>query len=70
MKLHERSSCRFVREYRNYKISILKDLARSHPDEAKAEMLLHRAESIEHLYRQWKNGYIMTDEMMKLIAEA
>lgn len=70
MKLHEKSSCRFVREYCNYKISILTDLAKSHPDDLKSEMLMSRAKSIEHFYNQWRNGYIMTDEMMRLIADA
>lgn len=61
---------RFVREYANYKIRILKDLARSHPDEQKAEKLLARAGSIEHFYSKWRNGFILTDELMELIAKA
>lgn len=68
MKLHEKSSCRFAREYANYKISILKEIAIRHPEDA--DSLNGRIIYIERRYQDWKNGYMMTDEMMRLIAEA
>ena len=68
MKLHEKSSCRFAKEYANYKISILKDIARCHPENTDA--INGRIIYIERRYQDWKNGYMMTDEMMRLIAEA
>ena len=70
MKPHERSSQRFVKEFANWKISILKDLAKASPYEHRAEEFKGRVIYIERLYKQWKNGLIMTTEVMELIAKA
>lgn len=68
MKLHEKSSCRFVKEYCNYKISILKDMARCHPEHA--DEFNGTIVYIERIYRDWSRSFIMTDEVMGLIAKA
>lgn len=70
MKLHERSTQRFVKEYANWKVSILKDMAKWTPDEKRAEAFKGRIYYIEKTYSRWKDGIILTDEAMKLIAEA
>lgn len=64
------STHRFVKEYANYKISLLKELAKWHPDESKAEALNGRIYYIGKLVQRWQDGLIRTDECMKLIAEA
>lgn len=61
---------RFVREYANYKIRTLEDLAKWSPDESKASALKGRAYYIGKLVQRWQDGIILTDECMKLIAEA
>lgn len=68
MKPHERSTQRFVREYANYKVSILKSLADGFPD--KAEALQGRCIYIERLVKRWEDGLVLTDECMELIAKA
>lgn len=70
MKIYEKSSQRFVKEYANWKVSILKDLAKSHPDEDRAEQLNGRAIYIERMYNRWKDGMVTTNEVMALIAKA
>lgn len=67
MKLHERSSQRFVKEYANWKISILEDLAKSHPE--KALILTANITVIKENIKGWERSYITTDEVMRIISE-
>lgn len=67
MKLHEKSKQRFVREYANWKISVLEDLAKNFPEKE----VLNRA-SIAIIRSQvngWELGMVTTDEIMAKIAE-
>ena len=68
MKLHEKSTQRFVKEYCNYKISWLKDLARQHPEHA--DEFKGRIVYIERRYKDWETYIMGVDEAMRLIAEA
>lgn len=67
MKLHERSSQRFVKEYANWKISILEDLAKSYPE--KALILTANITVIKENIKGWERSYITTDEVMRIISE-
>lgn len=61
------SSQRFVKEYANWKISVLKDMARSFPEK---ELLCEsKAVIIGKMVRDWDKGLIRTDEVMSKIAE-
>lgn len=67
MKLHERSKQRFVKEFANWKISILEDLIKSFPEKEainRAHILLIRC-----AVRRWEDGLITTSEIMAKIAE-
>lgn len=59
---------RFVKEYANYKTSVLEDLAKAFPE--KAEPLNGRIIYINNLVQRWQDGLILTDECMELIAKA
>jgi hypothetical protein len=67
MKLHEKSKQRFVREYANWKISALEDLAKSFPEKE----VLNRASIaiIRNQVNGWELGMVTTDEIMAKIAE-
>ena len=67
MKLHETSTQRFVKEYANWKISILEDLAKSFPE--KATMLKVNIVIIRENVKGWERSLITTDEVMRKIAE-
>lgn len=67
MKLHERSTQRFVKEYANWKISILEDMAKCYPE--KALILTANITVIKETVKGWDRGYIMTDEVMRKISE-
>lgn len=66
MKLHERSTQRFVKEYANWKISILEDMARSFPE--KEVTFNAHASIIRSWLKRWEQGMIPTDEIMAKIA--
>ena len=65
-----RSRQRFVKEFANWKIGVLKDLAKYHPDKLKSDELKGRIYYINRLYGKWEDGLMMTTEVMKLIADA
>lgn len=67
MKLHEKSTQRFVKEYANWKISILEDLAKSFPE--KETMLKVNIVIIRENVKGWERSLITTDEVMRKIAE-
>ena len=67
MKLHERSTQRFVKEYANWKISILEDMAKCHPE--KAAFYTASATIVRETYKKWENGLVMTDEAMRKISD-
>lgn len=67
MKLHERSTQRFVKEYANWKISILKDMAKHHPE--KALILTANITVIKEMIKGWERSYITADEVMRKISE-
>ena len=67
MKSFEKSSCRFVKEYANYKISIVKDLKRSFPDNKINDLTLER---IETTLKTFSRHLISVDEAMREIANA
>jgi len=67
MKLHERSSQRFVKEFANWKISVLKDMAKSFPE--RADSFKADIERIEKTYKGWDRGLITTKETMSIINE-
>lgn len=67
MKLHERSTQRFVKEYANWKISILEDLAKCHPE--KALILTVNITIIKETVKGWERSLITTDEVMRKISE-
>lgn len=64
------SKRRFVTEYANYKISLLEEMAKWHPDADKAEAMRGRIYYINKLVQRWQDGIILTDECMELIAKA
>ena len=67
MKLYEKSSQRFVKEYANWKVSILKDMAKSFPEK---EMFYKAgAVIIQEIVNKWERGLIPTDEVMKKISD-
>lgn len=67
MKLHEKSSQRFVKEYANWKVSILKDMAKSFPEK---EMFFKAgAVIVQETVKKWEQGLITTDEVMKKISD-
>lgn len=61
------SKQRFVKEYANWKISILEDMAKAHPE--KAMYLTVQVTLIRECVKKWDNGMVMTDEAMQYIAE-
>lgn len=65
MKLHEKSSQRFVKEFANWQISVLKDMAKSFPD--KADSINEDIERIEKVYKGWESGLVTTKEVMGII---
>ena len=67
MKNYEKSTQRFVKEYANWKISILEDLAKSFPENA--HITRANITVIKETVKGWERGYIMTDEVMTKIAE-
>lgn len=67
MKLHERSTQRFVKEYANWKISILEDLAKNYPE--KALILTANIAIIKEMVKGWERSYITADEVMRKISE-
>lgn len=67
MKLHERSKQRFVKEYANWKISILEDLAKNHPE--KALVLTANITVIKEMVKGWERSFVTTDEVMRKISE-
>jgi len=67
MKNYEKSTQRFVKEYANWKISILEDLAKNFPE--KALILTANIAVIKENVKGWERGYIRTDEVMTKIAE-
>lgn len=67
MKLHEKSTQRFVKEYANWKISILEDLARSFPKNA--EIFKANIVIIRETVKGWERSLITADEVMRKIAE-
>lgn len=74
MKLHERSSQRFVKEYANWKISILEDMAKSHPEKAliltaNITVIKENITVIKENIKGWDRGYVTTDEVMRIISE-
>lgn len=67
MKLHERSTQRFVKEYANWKISILEDMAKHHPE--KALILMANITVIKEMVKGWERSLITADEVMRKISE-
>lgn len=67
MKNFDKSSCRFVKEYANYKISIVKDLKRSFPDNKINDLTLER---IETTLKAFSRHLISVDEAMREIANS
>lgn len=67
MKDFEKTYCRFVKEYANYKISIVKDLKRSFPDDKINDLILER---IEITLKAFSRHLISVDEAMREIANA
>lgn len=61
------SKQRFVKEYANYKIAILEDLAKPFPE--KRDLCSANVTVINKVVRDWERGCIMTDEAMRIIAE-
>lgn len=67
MKNYEKSTCRFVKEYANYKISVCEDLKKSFPTHRTIDITIYRIEVIRDAF----NEHIITvDEAMKKIADA
>lgn len=66
MKLHERSRQRFVKEFANWKISVLEDMIKSFPEKE----ALNRASIaiIRNQVNGWELGMVTTDEIMAKIA--
>ena len=67
MKLYEKSSQRFVKEFANWKISILKDMAKMHPEKEafyKAGIVI-----IRETVSKWDKGIVPTSEAMKKISD-
>lgn len=58
---------RFVKEYANWKVEILEDMAKCHPE--KALILTANITVIRETYKKWENGLVMTDEVMRKISE-
>lgn len=58
---------RFVKEYANWKVEILEDMAKCHPE--KALVLTANITVIRETYKKWENGLVMTDEVMRKISE-
>ena len=67
MKLHERSTQRFVKEYANWKISVLEDMAKCHPE--KALILTANITVIKEMVKGWERSLITADEVMRKISE-
>ena len=67
MKLHEKSSQRFVKEYANWKISILEDMAKSFPE--KEAFYTAGAVIIRETVKKWDRGMVRTDEVMRKISD-
>lgn len=67
MKLYERSTQRFVKEYANWKISILEDMAKHHPE--KALILTANITVIKEMVKGWERNLITADEVMRKISE-
>ena len=67
MKLHEKSTQRFVKEYANWKISILEDMAKHHPE--KALTLTANITVIKEMVKGWERSLITADEVMRKISE-
>ena len=61
------SKQRFVREYANWKIAKLEDLAKSFPN--KATLCTVNAILIKEWLKGWERSLITTDEIMAKIAE-
>lgn len=61
------SKQRFVREFANWKISVLEDMIKSFPEKE----VVNRAyiSLIKCAVRRWEDGLITTDEIMAKIAE-
>ena len=66
MKLHEKSTQRFVKEYANWKISILEDQAKSFPQ--METTLRVNIVIIRETVKGWERSLITTDEAMRKIA--
>lgn len=62
-----KSTQRFVKEYANWKISILEDMAKSFPE--KREFYVAGIVIIKKYVERWENGLITTDEVMRKIAD-
>lgn len=66
MKLHEKSKQRFVKEFANWKISVLEDLIKSFPEKEVTNRTY--ISLIRCAVRGWENGLVTTDEVMSKIA--
>lgn len=62
-----RSKQRFVKEYANWKISVLEDLAKEFPE--KAMLLTADMVCIRKAVEGWERNLITTNEVMKKISE-
>lgn len=62
-----KSTQRFVKEYANWKISILEDMAKSFPE--KREFYVSGIVIIKKYVKGWENGLVTTDEAMRKIAD-
>lgn len=60
-------SCRFVKEYANYKIGILEDMEKDFPEKAFA--LTAQTVLIRQCVKKWEQGMVTTDEAMAYIAD-
>ena len=54
---------RFVKEYANWKIAILEDMAKSFPEKEVGATI------VRETYKKWENGLVPTDEVMRKISE-
>ena len=58
---------RFVKEYANWKIAILEDMAKSFPEKEAFDKV--GATIVRETYKKWENGLVPTDEVMRKISE-
>lgn len=61
------SKQRFVKEYANWKIGILEDMAKSFPE--KADFYRAGATIVRKTYEGWERSLITTDEAMRKISD-